>query len=68
MSAMTQDERNRKVHAELVSEFSALSLEDRIKRLIEIGILTENGDLAPEYVAPAGVTPERPDDQQSKAS
>ena len=65
---MTQDERNRKVHDELVREFSALSLEDRIKRLIGIGILTEDGDLAPEYVAPAGVAPEQPDDQQSKAS
>ena len=41
MNAMTQDERNRKVHDELVREFSALSLEDRIKRLIASGILTK---------------------------
>jgi hypothetical protein len=68
MNAMTQDERNRKVHDDLVREFSALSLEDRIKRLIASGILTPEGELAPEYVAPAGVAPVQPEDQQSKAS
>ena len=67
MNAMTQDERNHKVHDEPVREFSALSLEDRIKRLIASGILTKDGEVAPEYVAPAGVAPEQPEDEQPKA-
>lgn len=59
---MTQDERNRRVHDELVREFRALSLEDRLKRLIASGILTKDGEVAPEYLAPTGLAPEPPDD------
>ncbi len=63
---MTQQERNQQVHDELVREFSALDPRERLRRLIASGILTEDGQLAPEYVAPAGVAPERTNDEGSK--
>ncbi|MGE4139971.1 MAG: hypothetical protein AB7N76_04935 [Planctomycetota bacterium] len=50
------------MHDELVREFRALSLEDRLKRLIASGILTKDGEVAPEYLAPTGLAPEPPDD------
>jgi len=64
---VTQAERNRQVHQEILREWRGLSLEERVKRLIASGILTEDGkQLAPRYVAPAGVAPEaQPDDEQS---
>ena len=55
---MTQDDRNRQVHEELIREFRALSLEERVQRLIASGILTPDRKLAPDYVAPTGVAPE----------
>lgn len=65
---MTQDERNRRVHSELVREFNSLSLEDRLKRLIASGILTEEGELAPEYLAPASASPTQPEEEQPKSA
>lgn len=62
---MTQAERNRQVHEEVIREFRALSQEERVKRLIACGILTKEGKLAPRYGGPAEVGP---DQEQSKAS
>ncbi|MEZ6188717.1 MAG: hypothetical protein R3F62_27410 [Planctomycetota bacterium] len=49
---MTQIERNRKVHEEVIREFRALGHEERVKRLIACGILTKDGKLAPRYGGP----------------
>jgi len=50
---MTQTERNRQVHEEVIREFRALSQEERVERLIACGILTQDGKLAPRYGGPA---------------
>lgn len=63
---MTQQERNQQVHDELVREFNALDPRERLRRLIASGILTNDGKLAPEYVAPAGVAPAEPPRDPSK--
>lgn len=60
---MTQEDRNRQVHEELIREFRALTMEERVQRLIASGILTPDRKLAPEYVAPAGVAPEATRDE-----
>ena len=66
---MTQAERNRRAHQEVLREWDGLSLEERVKRLIESGILTEDGELSPRYGGPAAASAQaQPDDKQSKAS
>jgi hypothetical protein len=55
---MTQDERNRQVHDELIREFHAMTLDERVQLLMASGILTRDRQLAPEYVTPSGVAPE----------
>lgn len=60
---MTQEDLNRQVHEELIREFRALTLEERVQRLIASGILTPDRKLAAQYVAPAGVAPERAGDE-----
>lgn len=61
MNSVTQDERNRKVHEELIREFRAMTLEERIQLLIESGILTPDRQLAPQYAPlPEGTGDEAP--------
>jgi hypothetical protein len=52
MKRMTQAERNRQVHEEVIREFRSLTQEERVQRLIECGILTPEGKLAPRYGGP----------------
>ena len=59
---MTQDERNRVVHEKTRRAFDALSLEERIQRLIDYGLLTPGGEIAPEYLPPPGF--ELPEDER----
>jgi hypothetical protein len=60
---MTQTERDRQAHEEVIREFRALGQEERVKRLIACGILTKDGKLAPRYGGPCG-----PEERESKAS
>ncbi|MEZ6184131.1 MAG: hypothetical protein R3F62_03860 [Planctomycetota bacterium] len=63
---MTQEERNRKVHEAVALEYRSLSQQERIQRLIDCGILTKDGKLAPRY---GGEDESEPDPQEeSKAS
>ena len=66
---MTQAERNRQVHDAVVREYRSLTQEQRVQRLIDCGILTEDGNLAPRYGGPGGPgQTECPGERGSKGS
>lgn len=44
-----QCKENARVAKEAIDDFKKLSLRERLNRLIEIGILDSNGDLAEQY-------------------
>ena len=46
---VNQQELNRQAHRKLIEEISALSPQETRQRLIESGILTQDGELAPQY-------------------
>jgi hypothetical protein len=64
---MTQDEYNRQLHQQVIREFRAMTLEERIQLLIESGILTPDRQLAPQYAPLVEAGPQRTGDEAASS-